>query len=100
MRGAQAGAIVTLTYDWWGDGLPPAPGDYLVSEAGSGYLIRRARATARNGRWRFQCEKVEPGEIPADARVCSLEWYRSVWGSKKRDQLDFVTELSELQARS
>lgn len=77
MRGAQAGAVVALTYQWWGEGEPPSPGDYLVSEAGSGYRILKARATSRLLRYRYQCEKVEPSEIPQDARVASLEWYRS-----------------------
>lgn len=96
MRGAQAGATVALTYDWWGEGSPPWVGHYLVSTGGSGYLIEKARATSRPLRYRYLCVKVTPAEIPSGARVYTLEWNGGEWGSRKRDQTDLLTALQEL----
>lgn len=74
---APIGATVTIApYDCWGDGIGPEPGDYLLSQGGSAYLVVQAHETRRRGRYRLVCQKVAPAAVPPDATAFSLVWSR------------------------
>lgn len=70
MRGKPAGAHVTLTLreNLWPRGDRPRDGEFMVTEAGSGYLVIEHRGS------RFECVKVEPADIPDDAIVWGMYW--------------------------
>ena len=76
MRGRPAGSLVWLRrFEWKGDDRP-ALGMYLVTDAGSGYHLIGIEETSDPCRFHFLCEKVEPVDIPAGARVVEMYWTR------------------------
>lgn len=69
MRGKRSGSPVTLRLAkrHWPDGRPSI-GDFLVTEAGSGYLILDRRGDS------FFCVKIEPTSIPEDEVIWAMDW--------------------------
>lgn len=74
VRGAPPGSIVKIgPYRW--QGLPPAAGDCIVTEAGSAYEIMSVRGTIETGRYYLRCTKLSgPDDIDPDTRVLDLKW--------------------------
>lgn len=72
MRGKQHGAHVALRMVSW-DGPHPEAGDFLVTEAGSGYYVLDARLNDR-GAGPVDCIKFDPARIPSDARIHGMYW--------------------------
>lgn len=53
-------------------------GDYVVTARGtSAYLVVRARRVRSRhpDRWALRCVRIDPAEVPGDARVHPLHWY-------------------------
>lgn len=78
MRGAPAGAVVRLGYDWHGrSDPPPGEGDYLLSRAGSLYEILDAiPVRGYQARFRLRCLKLDASrDMPGpQARVVDIVW--------------------------
>lgn len=56
------------------DGEQPGPGDFLVTEAGSGYEVVAWHADPDTGKGPVDTVKIEPTSIPSDARVFPMVW--------------------------
>lgn len=58
------------------------PGDWIVTEAGSRYLVASARLVksrqhAQRSRWQMRVHRLPKDcEIPADVRAIELRWYK------------------------
>lgn len=80
MRGAPAGRVVKLWMDWVfrsDDDPPPAPGNVIVSNGGSVYLVLESAPNRnRPHRHRMACLKLASLEDadPAARRI-GLQWY-------------------------
>lgn len=54
-------------------------GDYVVTAKGtSAYLVVKARRMRSRvpDRWALRCIRIHPDDVPGDARVHPLQWYR------------------------
>jgi hypothetical protein len=60
------------------DGMPSLEvGHFITTEGGSGYWVQGMRPSPSKWYRRYlQCVRVRPSEIPADAVVHRLTWYR------------------------
>lgn len=53
------------------------PGDFITTSGGSAYLVQSMRQSpSRPARRYLDCIRWAAGEIPADARVWTIYWYR------------------------
>lgn len=86
MQGARVGSEVRLRMEHW-DGDWPQPGDYLVTEAGSGYLvddIRPARPGSVSTVFTAVCIKVTADQArrATAAEGARLFWMR--WAKRRK----------------
>jgi hypothetical protein len=75
---APVGAEVTIApYD---TDEPVQDGEYVVTGTGRSYLILDARCAERGAhagrRWRLNCLVIEPDDVPVNATVHPISWYR------------------------
>lgn len=78
MIGAALGESCGLTYDA-DTGDPPVEGDFIVSSGGSAYFVltaRKVRSEKWPVRYALRCARVRATDIPEDAKVHPLYWYR------------------------
>lgn len=56
---------------------PPHDGSFVITTGGSAYLVVRARLTRSRhpNRYRLECVRWNPAEVPVDAHTVSLSWY-------------------------
>jgi hypothetical protein len=72
---AQIGDEVGITYDWDGEGPPPAPGAGLVTATGRCYLIteaRRVRSRVHPRRFALRAAVIELADAPE--LLLTLSW--------------------------
>jgi hypothetical protein len=76
VSGRRLGEQVSLNpYD---TGRVVMEGDYVVTAKGtSAYLVLRARRVRSRypNRWALRCVRIDPDDVPGDARVHPLHWY-------------------------
>lgn len=68
------------------DGIPTLQvGDYLRTPGGSGYLVTQLRQNGRRpARRHLRCLRWPVAEIPAEAKVYDLHWYRRGRDQRRR----------------
>ena len=70
-----------ITYDVKESAGEPAPGDFLVTTAGSVYFIERVREVRRRNpqpgmrRYALFCLRSQVSDIAVGARLWTLKWY-------------------------